>query len=211
MSSTRIFYVAVHASAAIPAVKFRRILEQHGLLTYAAQGRASGPTYTPRQVLPRIAEALCDAGAIPFGEGGRSFFVTGLGEYWATAIRDLEQIGVRIYILPTLRAVEGLPDAVADAFDTYFQRRLEDLLNAANRGSDVSDLVEVLESQALAFEPEEIVLGDDHRDLIARIRARIAESHAAQVSTPTPAPSPALLPVSVPPVSVLDFDLADDL
>lgn len=199
MSSTRIFYVSVHASPAIPAVKFRRILEQHGLLTYAAQGRTAGPTYTPRQVIPRIAEALCDAGAIPFGEGGRHFFVTGLGEYWATAIRELEHIGVRIYILPTLRAVEGLPDAVADAFDAYFQQRLEGLLSAAIRGSDVSDLLEVLESQALAFEPEEIVLGDDHRDLIARIRSTIAESRAAHA------------PVPVSPAPALSIDLADDL
>lgn len=205
MSSTRIFYVSVHASAAIPAVKFRRILEQYGLLTYAAQGRASGPTYTPRQVLPRIAEALCDAGAIPFGDGGRNFFVTGLGEYWGAAIRELENIGVRIYILPTLRAIEGLPDAVADAFDAYFQQRLEGLLSAAIRGSDVSDLLEVLESQALAFEPEEIVLGDEHRAIIDRIRSTIAESRRAPAAAPAPESA------SIPPAPAPSFDLADDL
>lgn len=210
MSSTRIFYVAVHASAAIPAVKFRRILEQHGLLAYAAQGRASGPTYAPRQVLPRIAEALCDAGAIPFGEGHRNFFVTGLGEYWAVAIRELEQIGVRIYILPTLRAIEGLPDAVADAFDSYFQQRLEHLLTAAIKGSDVSDLLEVLQSQALAFEPEEIALGPEHHALIDRIRATIAATRAEHAPADA-APADATTRADAAPSPAPSFDLSDDL
>lgn len=192
MSDTRIFYVSVHASPTIPAVKFRRIMEQHGLLTYAAQGRSVGASYTPRQVYPRIAEALRDSGAVPFGDTNRDFFVTGLGEYWGKAIAELSQIGVRIYIMPTLRAVEGLPDAVADAFDHYFQRRLEDLLTAARKGSDVSDLLEVLEAQALEFEPEEIVLGPEHRALIAQIHATVLERKAAANKAVSPSVTPSV-------------------
>lgn len=211
MSDTRIFYVSVHASPTIPAQKFRRIMEQNGLLTYAAQGRTAGPSYSPRQIYPRIAEAMRDSGAIPFGDNHRDFFVTGLGEYWAKAISELSQIGVRIYILPTLRAVEGLPDAVADAFDAYFQRRLEELLTAARKGSDVTDLLEVLESQALAFEPEEIIFGTDHVALATQIRATVLERREAATATPAATPAPIPAPTPVPSPSVAAFDLPDDL
>lgn len=180
-----IFFVAVACAPTIPAAKFRRIVEQHGLLIQHRQGRKHRPAYQARQVYPKIASALLDAGAIPFGDSNRYFFVTGLGGYWGKAIEDLSDIGIYLYILPTMRAIEGFPDAVADAFAAYYRKRFTDLLEHAVRGADVLALLEVAESQASEFATEDIRLSPEHLELAAKIRATVAEHRRQHLPTPT--------------------------
>jgi hypothetical protein len=185
MSAPAIFFVAVACAPSIPAAKFRRVVEQHGLLIHARQGRPHRTAYASRQVYPKIAGALLDVGAIPFGDSNRYFFVTGLATYWSKAIEDLSEIGVHLYILPTMRAIEGFPDAVADAFAAFYRKRFTDALAAAHRGSDVLPLLEVWESQASEFGAEDIRLSAEHLDLAAQIRATVAQQRRSHLPAPS--------------------------
>lgn len=180
----RIFFVSVHSAPKVPAKRLRQILERYGIAPATTSGRPSGLHYKAHQVLKKISAALLDEGAIPLQHYGKEisphslhycseFFITGLSTAWAGAIDELAAIGVRLYILPTLRAFEGLPDAVADSFDAYYLSRLNQLYNKSESGVNVSDVLEVLISQSLAFEAEEIVFGDDHNELVEKIRGNL--------------------------------------
>lgn len=194
MSAPSVFFVAVACTPTIPAAKFRRVVEQHGIIIQHRQGRKHRASYQARQVYPKIAGALLDAGAIPFGDSHRYFFVTGLGGYWSKAIEDLSEIGVHLYILPTMRAIESFPDAVADSFAAYYRKRFTDLLEHAHRGTDVLALLEVAEAQASEFAAEDIRLSAEHLDLAAQIRATVAEHRRQHL-----------------PASTIPLDLIDEL
>lgn len=175
-----IFFVSVHSAPQVPAKRLRQVLERHGIAAPITSGRPSGQHYKAHQVLKKISAALLEEGAVPWHDGEDSalsrcseFFITGLSTAWAGAIDELASMGVRLYILPTLRAFEGLPDAVADSFDAYYLSRLNQLYQKSQRGLNVSDALEVLISQSLSFESEEIVFGDEHNALVEKIRGNL--------------------------------------
>jgi hypothetical protein len=193
--NTNMFFVSVHVDPMILVAPFKKIALQHGIIQYAVQGRPSGDTYRSTQVLPKIEQALCDEGAIPFHRSTcvNSYFVTRLAPHWAKAIEEFSRVGVRIYIVPVLRAVEGLPDAVSDSFDKYYTERFSEILKEAREGADVYDVLELTISQACAFECEEIILEPSHHELIAQIRQQLEQSKdrvAKMRATPLPAEPP---------------------
>ena len=209
-----IFFVSVHSAPQVPAKRLRQVLERHGIAAPITSGRPSGQHYKAHQVLKKISAALLEEGAVPWHDGEDSalnrcseFFITGLSTAWAGAIDELASMGVRLYILPTLRAFEGLPDAVADSFDAYYLSRLNQLYQKSQRGLNVSDALEVLISQSLSFESEEIVFGDEHNALVEKIRGNLQKisDDAAQFRDAINS-----APIEPPAASFFD-DIPDDL
>lgn len=212
---TNLFYVSVRVDPFVLAEPFKKIAIKYGIMQYSAQGRKNGKTYKSRQILAKIDESLKDCGAIPLDhtDGAYNYFATQLPLYWAKAIDEFSKIGVRIYIMPVLRAADGMPDAIEDAFNAHYTKRLNALLDLAKSGADVLDLAEITVALAHAFEDEEITLSESHYAIFDQIREDVEKSRArAQQIRDTPIPAAAVQPVfTIPsiPDDVSDLDLTD--
>lgn len=165
----RAFLLSIHSDPSVAVVPFKRVVATHALYESPLKGRPAGKFYSAAQVMWKIGSALIECGAIPtapFSSRPRnsgkplSFFVCQLDQYWADAFADFGKIGVRIYIMPILGAVEGMPDGVHDAFVAHYAARLSALHAEAVAGHDVRPLLEVALSLASLFEPSGIVLAD---------------------------------------------------
>ena len=215
-----VFYLSVHSDPKIYAALFKNVVAQHALFEFSNKGRKVGKTYTAAQAIRKVGDALLACGAVPVHDenarqqySGRpiSFFVTQLEGYWAAAISDLDRIGIRIYVMPVAGAIEGMPDPVLDAFNRYYERKFLHLLCEAERGSDVSDLVEVDCALAGLFETAGIVLTSKHKALIEQTKMAIktVKDTASTISIPhaAPAPVPAKAAPNTPePISFVDSD-----
>lgn len=198
-----VFYLSVHSDPKVYSAPFKNVVQQHALFEFSGKGRRVGKTYTGAQVIKKVSEALMACGAVPVHDenarqqySGRpmSFFVTQLEAYWAAAIADLDRVGVRIYVMPVAGAIEGMPDPVLDAFNRYYERKFKHLLAEAERGSDVSDLIEVDCSLAGLFEVAGITLTTRHHALIEQASVAIKTAREA-ASTIFVAPTPITLSV----------------
>jgi len=203
-----VFYLSVHSDPKVYVAPFKKVVSTYALYENSGRGRKAGKTYTAAQAIAKIAAALLDCGAIPVcGDAPRapnsgrplSFFVTQLDEYWQDAIADLDKVGVRIYVMPFLGAVEGLPDALADSFSQHYDAKFTACYEQAKRGVDALPLIEVLCSFASLFEPTGLALTPKHLELIEKTKAQMvlmreqAEQRAATLgTTPAPSPEPAL-------------------
>jgi hypothetical protein len=104
-----------------------------------------------------------------------------------------------------------MPDAIEDAFNTHYTKRLNSLLDLAKSGADVLDLAEITVALAHAFEDEEITLSEAHYAIFDKIREGVEKSRErAQQIRDTPIPTAAVPPAftlpSIPDdVSDLDF------
>lgn len=165
----RAFLLSIYSDPSVAVVPFKRVVATHALYESPMKGRPAGKFYSAAQVMWKIGSALIECGAIPttpFGTRPRNsgkpvaFFVCQLDQYWADAFADFAKIGVRIYIMPILGAVEGMPDVVHDTFVEYYTARLSTLHAEAAAGHDVRPLLEVALSLASLFEPAGIVLSD---------------------------------------------------
>lgn len=189
-----LFYISVHSDAKVYTTPYKKVIANHSLYTHTTRGRKSGRTCPANYVINKISEALMDCGAVPlkdintrskYSARPATFFVTQLDPYWEAAISDLAKVGVRIYVLPVFGAIEGMPDAIADSFDSYYTDKLEKYAKLAEKGTDVRDLTEVAVSLAKLFECADIVLNDKHAALIERIHSAYG-TLAKQETTPTP-------------------------
>ena len=205
MSDSRpsLFYISVHSDAKVYTAPYKRVISQHALYTQPARGRKSGKTCLASHVIAKISEALMDCGAVPIYAGPErkkysakpaAFFVTQLDSYWEAAISDLAKVGVRVYVLPVMGAIEGMPDAVEDSFNAYYMAKLERYLHTAQKGSDIRDLLEVTLAMAQLFEVAGVELTDRHLSVLEKIRAVSADlPGAAKPETkapPEPEPEP---------------------
>lgn len=186
MSDSRpsLFYISVHSDAKVYTAPYKRVISQHALYTQPARGRKSGKTCLANHVIAKISEALMDCGAVPIYAGPErkkysskpaAFFVTQLDSYWEAAISDLAKVGVRIYVLPVMGAIEGMPDAVEDSFNAYYMAKLEKYLQIAQKGSDIRDLLEVTLAMAQLFEAAGVELTSRHLAVLEKIRAVYAD------------------------------------
>lgn len=186
MSDSRpnLFYISVHSDAKVYTAPYKRVIAQHALYTQPARGRKSGKTCLASHVIHKISEALMDCGAVPVYSGPErkrysfkpaAFFVTQLDSYWEAAIADLAKVGVRIYVLPVMGAIEGMPDAVEDSFNAYYTAKLERYLQIAQKGSDIRDLLEVTLAMAQLFEVAGVTLTSKHLEILAQIKAIYAD------------------------------------
>jgi hypothetical protein len=185
MSSVpKIFHISVHSDANVYTTAYKRVVANHALYVQNRLGRAHGKTLRAPYILSKIGEALMDCGAVPLVESasrprlsGRplTFFVTQLDAYWEAAITDLAKVGVRIYVLPIMDSVEGMPDPVEDSFNEYYTNKLQNLVSAAERGADVRDILEVTLSLASHFEAADIHLKDKHKALINKVLSQYSE------------------------------------
>lgn len=141
-----------------------------------------------------------DCGAVPIYAGPErkkysakpaAFFVTQLDSYWEAAISDLAKVGVRVYVLPVMGAIEGMPDAVEDSFNAYYMAKLEKYLHTAQKGSDIRDLLEVTLAMAQLFEVAGVELTSRHLSVLEKIHAVYADlPGAAKPETKAPPEAP---------------------
>jgi hypothetical protein len=191
----KIFHISVHSDANIYTTAYKRVIANHALYVQNRVGRAHGKTLRAPYILAKIGEALMDCGAVPLVESssrprfsGRplTFFVTQLDAYWEAAITDLAKVGVRIYVLPVMDSVEGMPDPVEDSFNEHYTNKLQNLVSAAERGADVRDILEVTLSMASHFEAADIHLKDKHKALIDKVLSYYSEPKSQPSEKPTP-------------------------
>ena len=198
-----IFYLSVHSDPKIYVAPFKKVVSTHALFEQTTKGRKAGKTYTAAQVIHKIAGALMDCGAVPIcGEIARlpnsgrpiSFFVMQLDEYWADAIADLDKVGIRVYVMPVMGAVEGLPDALTDSFNQHYDAKFASYYAEAKKGMDTLPLIEVACSLASLFAPAGLALTPKHLELIDKTKEQVALSReqatqqASSLGTAPPAP-----------------------
>lgn len=194
-AAPKIFHISVHSDANVYTTAYKRVIANHALYVQNRLGRAHGKTLRAAYVLSKIGEALMDCGAIPLVESsprpkfsGRplTFFVTQLDAYWEAAITDLAKVGVRIYVLPVMDSVEGMPDPVEDSFNDHYTTKLQNLVSAAERGADVRDVLEVTLSMASHFEAADIHLKDKHKALIDKALSQYSEPKSPSTEKSNP-------------------------
>ncbi len=195
-ATPRLFHISIHCDPTIYTAPYKKVISTHSLYAPAKKGRKSGKTTPGSYIKHKIAELLLESGAVPLKESPpqpkisrkpSTLFVTHLEPYWEAAIADLAKVGIRIYVLPVMGPIEGMPDAVDDSFNAYYLARLENYLTAAQKGADVRDLFEVTLSMALAFEPAGIVLKPEHNKAIEQIRACYGDLPAPTQESPSAA------------------------